>query len=189
MNSLIPANQIVSAGLEDSTLKSIAHAKRLSEYEFKRVGLQEPISVSPISVVLVLNVLHKYSSLAAFADKPQELESLDSVACLISALRWIYKPHAMNLGLRYDELCKLTYGTCQNFEVQYRARNYRKVQELCAYLRYTEGFNDLGGCAVPDFNSLEAFNAHSRAQMTLDEILDKEDLDDVEDWLDCEKRL
>jgi len=53
-----------------------------------------------------------------------------------------------------------------------------------AYLRYTEGCNDLEGNTVPDFNSIEALQAHAEAHSRLDEILNSEEENEAANWLD-----
>lgn len=53
-----------------------------------------------------------------------------------------------------------------------------------AYLRYTEGYNDLEGIMVPDFSSIEDLVRHTKANDELDGILEKESLLCVADWLD-----
>eukprot|EP00171_Calliarthron_tuberculosum_P003288 IDg3288t1 len=45
-----------------------------------------------------------------------------------------------------------------------------------AYLRYTEGFNDLDGIMVPDFCSIGDLMAHADSRQELDKILDEEDI-------------
>lgn len=54
-----------------------------------------------------------------------------------------------------------------------------------AYLRYTEGYNDLEGITVPDFSSIDDLEAHARSRRELDQILDNEDSRRVADWLYC----
>ena len=53
-----------------------------------------------------------------------------------------------------------------------------------AYLTFTETFNDQAGQTVPEDNSSEELHAHSKAQRTLAEALESEELNDIEDWLD-----
>ncbi len=52
-----------------------------------------------------------------------------------------------------------------------------------AFVRYTEGCNDLGGITVPDFSSVDDLEAHARSRRDLDEILHNEDIHSAADWL------
>lgn len=52
-----------------------------------------------------------------------------------------------------------------------------------AYLRYTEGFNDARGTAVPDFASSSDLQAHAIALKDLEQVLESEDMNEVSDWL------
>ncbi len=51
-----------------------------------------------------------------------------------------------------------------------------------AYLRYTEGYNDLEGINVLDFSSIEDLEAHAGSRKEIDQILDNEDMQSVADW-------
>ena len=61
--------------------------------------------------------------------------------------------------------------------------NWFKMSGQKAYIRYTEGFNDLSGLNVPAFHSTEALQSHARAASKIEEIMEEVHLSDVEDWL------
>lgn len=52
-----------------------------------------------------------------------------------------------------------------------------------AYLRYTEGYNDLSGTTCPDFSGTAYLAAHAKSRKELDDILDAEDVQCISDWL------
>jgi len=94
MASLIPQSEIVSVGLSKSSLEKKRQAAKLLSPEAAKHQLSDPVSISPESSTLVLNVLYQYSGLLQKPGMPPDCTNLKSRAAimgLLTGLRWVYR--------------------------------------------------------------------------------------------------
>ena len=140
MAELVPAQAIVSVGLEKASRDKIKLAKKWLTQESALYGMNDPSCVSPRSTELIVDLLYKYSGLSICDNDPSQLKSREAVGGMITGLRWVYRDHGHidSWSVRVENGLRVAHGNpCEDncLLYQFRQSHAKKLSEVGKVVR------------------------------------------------------